>query len=128
MAAAMATGSCQGVQVVATCIVDSPLAASTSIAAAHFRQKAWFRAGAQSLCMNEWHPQARNGAIVTRALAAENSVPAVKEKYEVELDKPFGLKFYKGADGGTYIDAIAPGGSADRTELFTPGDKVVTTR
>lgn len=49
------------------------------------------------------------------------------EEYEVELDQPYGLKFAKGRDGGTYIDAIAPGGSADKTGLFTVGDKVVAT-
>lgn len=51
-----------------------------------------------------------------------------EEYYEVELVQPYGLKFVKGRDGGTYIDAIAPGGSADSTGLFTVGDKVVATR
>lgn len=37
------------------------------------------------------------------------------------------MKFYKGADGATYIDAIAPGGSADKTKKFTPGDRVIAT-
>lgn len=50
------------------------------------------------------------------------------EEYEVELVQPYGLKFAKGRDGGTYIDAIAPGGSADKTEMFTVGDKVLATR
>lgn len=50
------------------------------------------------------------------------------EEYEVELDQPYGLKFVKGRDGGTYIDAIAPGGSADKTGAFTVGDKVIATR
>ncbi|GMH10266.1 hypothetical protein Nepgr_012107 [Nepenthes gracilis] len=49
------------------------------------------------------------------------------EEYEVELERPYGLKFAKGRDGGTYINAIAPGGSADRTGLFTVGDKVIAT-
>ncbi|KAF8398594.1 hypothetical protein HHK36_017525 [Tetracentron sinense] len=49
------------------------------------------------------------------------------EEYEVELDQPYGLKFAKGRDGGTYIDAIALGGSADKTGLFTVGDKVLAT-
>ncbi|RDX72302.1 Protein MET1, chloroplastic [Mucuna pruriens] len=49
------------------------------------------------------------------------------EEYEVELDQPFGLKFAKGRDGGTYIDAIAPGGSADKAGVFTVGDKVLAT-
>jgi hypothetical protein len=50
------------------------------------------------------------------------------EVYEVELEKPFGIKFYKGSHGGTYIDAIAPGGSADKTKMLTPGDRVIATR
>lgn len=49
------------------------------------------------------------------------------EEYEVEIVQPFGLKFTKGRDGGTYIDAIAPGGSADKTGKFTVGDRVIAT-
>ncbi|KAF2286307.1 hypothetical protein GH714_013731 [Hevea brasiliensis] len=49
------------------------------------------------------------------------------EEYEVELVQPYGLRFTKGRDGGTYIDAIAPGGDADKTGLFTVGDKVIAT-
>ncbi|KAG2675283.1 hypothetical protein I3760_13G176200 [Carya illinoinensis] len=49
------------------------------------------------------------------------------EEYEVELVQPYGLKFAKGRDGGTYIDAIAPGGSADKSGMFTVGDKVLAT-
>ncbi|KAG5025278.1 hypothetical protein AAZX31_08G122300 [Glycine max] len=49
------------------------------------------------------------------------------EEYEVEIEQPFGLKFAKGRDGGTYIDAIAPGGSADKAGVFNVGDKVIAT-
>ncbi|KAJ3669924.1 hypothetical protein LUZ60_010248 [Juncus effusus] len=49
------------------------------------------------------------------------------EEYEVELEKPYGLKFVKGRDGGTYIDAIAPGSYAEKTGKFMVGDKVVAT-
>ncbi|KAK7399699.1 hypothetical protein VNO78_10888 [Psophocarpus tetragonolobus] len=49
------------------------------------------------------------------------------EEYEVEIEQPFGLKFAKGRDGGTYIDAIAPGGSADKAGVFTVGDRVIAT-
>ncbi|KAL3347173.1 hypothetical protein AABB24_021049 [Solanum stoloniferum] len=49
------------------------------------------------------------------------------EEYEVEIVQPYGLKFTKGRDGGTYIDAIAPGGSADKTGKFTVGDRVIAT-
>ncbi|KAL0715146.1 hypothetical protein Bca4012_064468 [Brassica carinata] len=31
------------------------------------------------------------------------------ETYEVEVEQPYGLKFRKGRDGWTYIDAILPG-------------------
>lgn len=50
------------------------------------------------------------------------------EEYEVEIEQPYGLRFAKGRDGGTYIDAIAPGGSADKTGMFAVGDKVLATR
>ena len=50
------------------------------------------------------------------------------EEYEVEIVQPYGLRFAKGRDGGTYIDAIAPGGSADLTGKFTVGDRVLATR
>lgn len=43
------------------------------------------------------------------------------------MEQPYGLKFFKGRDGGTYIDAILPGGAADKTGLFTVGDKVLAT-
>ncbi|KAG7600623.1 Tetratricopeptide-like helical domain superfamily [Arabidopsis suecica] len=49
------------------------------------------------------------------------------ETYEVEVEQPYGLKFRKGRDGGTYIDAILPGGSADKTGKFTVGDRVIAT-
>ncbi|PKI71534.1 hypothetical protein CRG98_008051, partial [Punica granatum] len=49
------------------------------------------------------------------------------EEYEVEIEQPYGLKFAKGRDGGTYIDAIAPGGFADKTGKFSVGDKVLAT-
>ncbi|KAI5600097.1 hypothetical protein BDE02_01G002600 [Populus trichocarpa] len=46
------------------------------------------------------------------------------EEYEVEIEQSYGLKFAKGRDGATYIDAIAPGGSADKTGKFSVGDKI----
>ncbi|KAL5210686.1 hypothetical protein ABZP36_006309 [Zizania latifolia] len=49
------------------------------------------------------------------------------EEYEVEILKPYGLKFSKGHDGGTYIEAILPGASADQTGKFSISDKVLTT-
>ncbi|CAN6933391.1 unnamed protein product [Brassica oleracea] len=49
------------------------------------------------------------------------------ETYEIEVEQPYGLKFRKGRDGGTYIDAILPGGFADKTGKFTVGDRVIAT-
>ncbi|KAF4351791.1 hypothetical protein G4B88_030152 [Cannabis sativa] len=49
------------------------------------------------------------------------------EEYEVEIVQPYGLKFAKGRDGKTYIDAIAPGGEADKTGKFSVGDRVIST-
>lgn len=74
---------------------------------------------------------------VVRASSATESQPTqpegggegevLFEEYEVELDKPYGLRFAKGRDGGTYIDAIAPGAAADKTGKFAVGDKVLAT-
>jgi hypothetical protein len=50
------------------------------------------------------------------------------EEYEVVIEKPYGLRFTKGRDGGTYIDAIAPGSSADKAGVFSVGDRVIATR
>ncbi|KAL2630605.1 hypothetical protein R1flu_015291 [Riccia fluitans] len=61
------------------------------------------------------------GCVNVRAMAKE------PEYYEVEIEKPYGIKFYKGADGGVYIDQIFPGSNADLTKMFTPGDKVIST-
>ncbi|XP_021278662.1 uncharacterized protein LOC110412457 [Herrania umbratica] len=49
------------------------------------------------------------------------------EEYEIEIEQPYGLKFRKGRGGGTYIDAILPGGAADKAGVFTVGDKVLAT-
>ncbi|PKA59755.1 Phosphoglucan phosphatase LSF1, chloroplastic [Apostasia shenzhenica] len=49
------------------------------------------------------------------------------EEYEVVIEKPYGLKFVKGSDGSAYIDAIAPGSSADKAGKFSVGDKVMAT-
>ncbi|XVF47568.1 hypothetical protein PTKIN_Ptkin03bG0119700 [Pterospermum kingtungense] len=57
----------------------------------------------------------------------EMEISSDQELYEVEIEQPYGLKFRKGRGGGTYIDAILPGGTADKTGLFTVGDKVLAT-
>ncbi|GFP95643.1 hypothetical protein PHJA_001708500 [Phtheirospermum japonicum] len=67
---------------------------------------------------------------VVKAAETETQAPDSEEEYEeyeVELVQPYGLRFAKGRDGGTYIDAIAPGGSADQTGKFTVGDRVLAT-
>lgn len=82
------------------------------------------------------HPRSlRSSAFIVRASDIESKsdtglgdADQPYEEYQVELEQPYGLKFAKGRDGGTYIDAIAPGGSADKTGLFTVGDKVIATR
>ncbi len=69
-----------------------------------------------------------NGFAAVTMSSSSSKGAGANEVYEVELEKPFGIKFYKGSDGGTYIDAIAPGGSADKTKMLTPGDRVIATR
>jgi hypothetical protein len=69
-----------------------------------------------------------NGFAPVTMNSSSSKGAGANEVYEVELEKPFGIKFYKGSDGGTYIDAIAPGGSADKTKMLTPGDRVMATR
>lgn len=64
----------------------------------------------------------------TSASESSEGGKAEYEEYEVEIEQPYGLKFAKGRDGGTYIDAIATGGSADKTGMFTVGDRVLATR
>ncbi|GER41207.1 protein binding protein [Striga asiatica] len=74
-------------------------------------------------------PNAKISVLVAKAskTAAQDQEEDKYEEYEVELLQPYGLKFAKGRDGGTYIDAIAPGGSADNTGMFSVGDRVLAT-
>ncbi|KAL3688538.1 hypothetical protein R1sor_014847 [Riccia sorocarpa] len=86
-------------------------------------------------CVQSFKLQSSNGVNICssrnvnlRAMAEEASeAPKAPEYYEVELEKPFGIKFYKGRDGGVYIDQIFPGSNADETKMFTPGDRVIAT-
>ncbi|KAG9151748.1 hypothetical protein Leryth_002036 [Lithospermum erythrorhizon] len=71
--------------------------------------------------------RASSFAIIVKASGEGNVEPEKYEEYEVEIVQPYGLKFAKGRDGGTYIDAIAPGGFADKTGMFNVGDKVLAT-
>ncbi|XP_071726470.1 protein MET1, chloroplastic [Rutidosis leptorrhynchoides] len=72
----------------------------------------------------------KQSVLIVRANGAEEPATEEEDKYEeyeVEIEQPYGLKFAKGRDGGTYIDAIAPGGSADKSNMFSVGDKVIAT-
>lgn len=71
-------------------------------------------------------PKSEGGEGGDKAAAAAEEQPY--EEYEVTLEKPYGIKFSKGRDGGTYVEAILPGATADRTGQFTVGDKVLATR
>ncbi|CAM8970605.1 unnamed protein product [Rhodiola kirilowii] len=68
-----------------------------------------------------------SGFVVRAAGTSESGGEQEFEEYEVELVQPYGLKFVKGRDGGTYIDAIAPGYSADKTGKISVGDRVLAT-
>ncbi|KAF0907867.1 hypothetical protein E2562_022271 [Oryza meyeriana var. granulata] len=70
-------------------------------------------------------PKSEGGEGGSEAAAEGEEQPY--EEYEVEILKPYGLKFAKGRDGGTYIEAILPGAAADQTGKFTVGDKVLAT-
>ncbi|KAK9081924.1 hypothetical protein Syun_031614 [Stephania yunnanensis] len=50
-----------------------------------------------------------------------------KCEYLENIATYMGLRFVTGRDGGMYIDAIAPEGNADKTGMFTVGDKVIAT-
>lgn len=65
---------------------------------------------------------------VVGGVSGVRAAAAKEDEYVVTLEKPVGLNFYRGNDGGTYIDKIQPDGSADATGLFTVGDKVLETR
>lgn len=74
-----------------------------------------------------WKVRALDETQTTKSSESEGGKEEYEE-YEVEIVQPYGLRFFKGRDGGTYIDAIAPGGFADQTKMFTVGDKVIATR
>ena len=63
-----------------------------------------------------------------RAVRIQAAIKTKEDEYVVELEKPIGIKFYKGADGQVYVDALAPGQMADLSGKFEVGDRVVATR
>lgn len=52
------------------------------------------------------------------------AVPGQEEFYEVYLDKPLGVKFGRGRDGGAYI-TVTDAKLGNTSSEITPGDKVV---
>ncbi|CAI5501499.1 unnamed protein product [Closterium sp. Naga37s-1] len=62
-------------------------------------------------------PASKSGAVQVRA----------GEIIEVELERPYGLKFYRGEDGAIYIDALYPGQSGLLSKQIQEGDKVLAT-
>ncbi|KAK9079009.1 hypothetical protein SSX86_000678 [Deinandra increscens subsp. villosa] len=84
-----------------------------------------------SLCYAIQIPGKKQFLLLGHRLKMEQEEPPTEgekyEEYEVEIEQPYGLRFAKGRDGGTYIDVIAPGGSADKTNMFAVGDKVLAT-
>ncbi|KAF6139347.1 hypothetical protein GIB67_021557 [Kingdonia uniflora] len=80
-----------------------------------------------STVCNTHHTKTSSLVVKASAKPEEGAGEKENDEYEIELDQPIGLKFVKGRDGGTYIDAIAPGGSADKSGVFTVGDKVLAT-
>lgn len=62
-----------------------------------------------------------------RALSARAEGDAAGEVFELEIERPYGIKFYRGADGGIYVDALTPGYPAAKTGRIAEGDKLLAT-
>ncbi|KAA3463768.1 binding protein [Gossypium australe] len=101
-----------------------PLLSSTRHVGVRFNNKC-----SASFCSGK--EQLKPWILVAKASEGESQTTEQEEQqyeeYEVEIEQPYGLKFRKGRDGGTYIDAIQPGGAADKAGVFTVGDKVLAT-
>ncbi|KAE8713832.1 hypothetical protein F3Y22_tig00110204pilonHSYRG00048 [Hibiscus syriacus] len=100
-----------------------PLLSPSMHVGVRFRNKCWplFSGKAKEL---------KPCVLVVKASESESQTQTTnqeEEEYEVEIEQPYGLKFRKGRDGGTYIDAILPGGAADKAGVFTVGDRVLAT-
>lgn len=59
-----------------------------------------------------------------KAEAAQASAGGKEELYEVFLQKPLGIKFARGRDGGAYVAQVDPAAGAVAADV-QPGDKVV---
>lgn len=66
--------------------------------------------------------RAARGAVVVRADGAATQAPTAAEIYEVTLEKPIGVKFARGNDGGAYCVAVPPEPQYDDFEI---GDKIL---
>ena len=47
--------------------------------------------------------------------------------YEITLDKPLGIAFTEGSDGGVVVDYLVEGGNADKSGAIKPGDVLLAT-
>jgi hypothetical protein len=47
--------------------------------------------------------------------------------YEVELDKPLGIAFIEGDDGGVVVDYLVEGSNAEASGVIQPGDALLAT-
>mmetsp|Transcript_13835 Transcript_13835/g.31718 ORF Transcript_13835/g.31718 Transcript_13835/m.31718 type:complete len:215 (-) Transcript_13835:16-660(-) len=47
--------------------------------------------------------------------------------YEVELDKPLGIAFEEGDNGGVVVDFLVEGGNAEQSGAIKPGDVLLAT-
>ncbi|KAK8501227.1 hypothetical protein V6N13_026929 [Hibiscus sabdariffa] len=103
--------------------VTHPLFSPSKLVGFGFSNKCWPLCSGMAKELKPW-------VLVVKASEGESQTTNQEEQYEeyeVEIEQPYGLKFRKGRDGGTYIDAILPGGAADKAGVFTVGDKVLAT-
>ncbi|KAH8523033.1 hypothetical protein H0E87_003625 [Populus deltoides] len=101
----------------------------------HFLSKNYSFSSTSTTFSNTLLLKPSNSTLKASETESQTSIPAESnesegegkekyEEYEVEIEQSYWLKFAKGRDGATYIDAIAPGGSADKTGKFSVGDKI----
>mmetsp|Transcript_5902 Transcript_5902/g.17674 ORF Transcript_5902/g.17674 Transcript_5902/m.17674 type:complete len:216 (+) Transcript_5902:89-736(+) len=60
-----------------------------------------------------------------------NAYPALfelpKDCYEVKLDKPLGIAFEEGSDGGVVVQYLVEGGNAEQSGVISAGDALLAT-
>lgn len=47
--------------------------------------------------------------------------------YEVAIEKPMGIAFVEGDDGGVVVDYLVEGGNAEKSGAISPGDVLLAT-